>query len=137
MSILLPLFAMFSLTAFCAFRLGYLRYTAITRGEVDLRYFRTYRGDEEPEKLRVHSTHLVNLVETPVLFYVIAIFALVTGQGGLLPVVLAWAYVALRLGHTFVHLTSNNVLFRFRLFALSMFVLVVLWVTVFAGILLR
>lgn len=137
MSILFPVFAMFSLTAFCAFRLGYLRYTAVTRGEVDPRYFRTYRGYEEPEKLRVHSRHLVNLFETPVLFYVIATIAMITGQGGLLPIVLAWMYVALRFGHTFVHLTSNNVLFRFRLFALSMFVLVLLWLTVYAGIILR
>lgn len=137
MSILLPVFAMFLLTVFCAFRLAYLRYTAVSRGEVDLRYFRAYRDHEEPEKLRVHSRHLVNLFETPVLFYVIAFIALVTGQGGLLPVILAWIYVALRCAHSWVHLTSNNVLFRFQLFALSMFVLILLWIMVFAGLLLR
>lgn len=137
MNILLPVFVMFLLTVFCAFRLGYLRYTAVSRGEVDLQFFRAYRDHEEPEKLRVHSRHLVNLFETPVLFYVIAIVALVTGQGGLLPVVLAWLYVALRCAHSWVHLTSNKVLLRFRLFALSMFVLVLLWIVVFAGILLR
>jgi hypothetical protein len=104
---------------------------------VDLRFFRAYRDHEEPEKLRVHSRHLVNLFEAPVLFYVIAIVALITGQGGLLPVVLAWLYVALRCAHSWVHLTSNKVLLRFRLFALSMFVLVLLWIVVFAGILLR
>lgn len=137
MNILLPVFAMFLLTAACAFRLGYLRYTAVRRGEVDPAYFRLYRGVEEPEKLRVHSRHLVNLFETPVLFYVIAIIAFVTAQSGILPLVLAWAYVVLRVCHSFVHLTSNNVLVRFRLFALSMVVLVLLWVLVFAGILLR
>jgi len=137
MNILLPVFTLFLLTVVCAFRLGYLRYTAVRRGEVDARYFRLYRDYEEPEKLRVHSRHLVNLFETPVLFYIIAIIALVTGQGGLLPVVLAWIYVALRYAHSWVHLTSNNVLSRFRLFALSMFVLVVLWLTVFTGLLLR
>lgn len=137
MNILLPVFALFLLTVVCTFRLGYLRYTAVRRGEVDARYFRLYRGYEEPEKLRVHSRHLVNLFETPVLFYVIAIIALVSGQGGLLPVVLAWVYVALRYAHTWVHLTSNRVLLRFRLFALSMVVLVVLWAAVFAGIMLR
>lgn len=137
MNILLPVFALFLLTVVCSFRLGYLRYTAVRRGEVDARYFRLYRGYEEPEKLRVHSRHLVNLFETPVLFYVIAIIALVSGQGGLLPIVLAWVYVALRYAHSWVHLTSNRVLLRFRLFALSMVVLVVLWATVFAGIVLR
>lgn len=137
MNILLPVFAMFLLTAFCVFRLGYLRYTAVRRGEIDPRFFRSYRGDEEPEKLRVHSRHVVNLFETPVLFYVIAIIAFVTGQGGIVPLALAWAYVLLRLGHTWIHLTSNNVLFRFRVFGLSLIVLVLLWLIVFAGILLR
>lgn len=137
MNILLPAFAMFLLTALCVFRLGYLRYTAVRRGEVDFRYFRVYRDYEEPEKLAVHSRHVVNLFETPVLFYVIVIIAFVTAQGGLLPVVLAWLYVALRAGHSWVHLGSNNVLLRFRLFASSMLVLVLLWAAVFAGILLR
>lgn len=137
MNILLPAFAMFLLTAFSVFRLGYLRYTAVRRGEVDFRYFRLYRGYEEPENLAQHSRHVVNLFETPVLFYVIVIIAFVTAQGGMLPLVLAWLYVILRAGHTWVHLTSNKVLVRFRLFASSMLVLVLLWATVFAGIMLR
>lgn len=137
MTILLPAFAMFLLTAFCVFRLGYLRFAAVRRGDVDFRYFRLYRGYEEPEKLAVHSRHVVNLFETPVLFYVIVIIAFATAQSGMLPLVLAWLYVVLRAGHTLVHLTSNNVLVRFRLFASSMLALVLLWATVFAGIMLR
>lgn len=137
MNILLPAFAMFLLTTLCVFRLGYLRYTAVRRGEVDFRYFRAYRGYEEPEKLAVHARHVANLFETPTLFYVIVIIAFVTAQSGILPVVLAWLYVVLRAGHSWVHLTSNNVLVRFRLFASGMLVLVVLWASVFAGIMLR
>lgn len=137
MNILLPVFAMFLLTFICAFRLGYLRYTSVVRGEVDGRYYRAFQGYDEPEKLRVHSRHLVNLFETPVLFYVIAVIAFVTGQNGVTPVTLAWLYVAVRCSHTWVHLTSNKVRVRFRLFTLSMLVLMVLWIVVFAGILLR
>jgi hypothetical protein len=42
--------------------------------------------------------------------------------------------VALRYAHSAVHLTSNNVLLRFRLFALSWLVLAVLWLVVFTAI---
>lgn len=137
MNILYPLFAMFVLTAFCLFRLAGLRVAAVRRGEVDPRFFRLYREGSEPDLLRVHSRHLQNLFEAPVLFYAIVIIAFVTQQAGTLVLVLAWAYVAFRYAHSYVHLTSNKVLPRFRLFAASWLVLVVLWVAVFAGILLR
>jgi hypothetical protein len=133
-NILYPLLALFALTAFCAFRLGYLRFTAVRRGEIDPRFFKLYNGFEEPDQLRAYSRHLVNLFEAPILFYVIVLIAFVAGYHGLLPLCLAWAYVALRYAHSAVHLTSNNVLLRFRLFALSWLVLAVLWLVVFTAI---
>jgi hypothetical protein len=39
----------------------------------------------------------------------------------------AWAYVALRYVHTYVHLTSNNVVVRFSVYFASGFVLLVMW----------
>jgi hypothetical protein len=51
----------------------------------------------------------------------------VTGQTGNWLLGLAWAYVGLRLVHTYVHLTSNVVLTRFRVFVLSMLTLTALW----------
>jgi hypothetical protein len=133
-NIFYPLFAMFALTAFCLFRLARLRFTAVRKGEIDPRFFRLYRDADEPDQLRVHARHLTNLFEAPVLFYVIVILAFLTRQTGVLPLVLAWAYVILRYAHSYVHLTSNRVLTRFRLFALSWLVLVLLWLVVFVGI---
>lgn len=137
MAILYPVLAMFLLTAFCVFRLGFLRFRAVSRGEIDPRFFRLYDGYEEPETLRKHSRHVVNLFEAPLLFYVAAVIAVVSGHTGTLPVMLAWAYVALRYAHSAVHLTSNDVMTRFRLFAASWLVLVALWAAIFAGLLLR
>jgi hypothetical protein len=132
-NILYPLFAMFALTAFCLFRLARLRFMAVRHGEIDPKFFRLYRDSDEPPTLRVHARHLTNLFEAPVLFYVIVIIAFVTRQTGVLPLVLAWAYVILRYAHSYVHLTSNRVLTRFRIFALSWLVLLALWLVVFAG----
>lgn len=136
-NILYPLLAMFALTAFCLFRLARLRFTAVRQGEIDPGFFRLYRDGDEPANLRVHARHLSNLFEAPVLFYAIVIIAFVTRQTGVLPLVLAWTYVILRYAHSYVHLTSDRVLTRFRVFALSWLVLVVLWLMVFAGMSIR
>tara|TARA_R110002111_G_scaffold99916_1_gene154768 strand:- start:3 stop:416 length:414 start_codon:yes stop_codon:yes gene_type:complete len=137
MSILYPVFALFVLTMFVQFRLGILRVAAIKKGEIDAKFFRSYSGSHEPEQLRVHSRHLVNLYEAPVLFYAITIIAFITGNSGTMPVVLAWLYVLLRCLHSYVHLTSNRVLLRFRLFLSSLGVLLALWVVVLTGMLIH
>lgn len=134
MQILYPVFAMMALTIFCMVRLGLLRWVAVGRGEVDPRFFRLFRGYEEPEKLAAYSRHVVNLFEAPLLFYVIILTAFVTGQSGNWLLVLAWAYVALRFFHSYVHLTSNVVLIRFRIFVVSMLTLSTLWVVVLTNI---
>ena len=133
MQSLWPVFAMVALTAFVAFRLGFVRFAAVSRREVDLAYFRAYQG-QEPERLAVASRHLVNLFEAPVLFYVGCIVAFVTGMTGALVVALAWAYVALRLVHSWIHLGTNVVIWRFRVFALSWFVLLALWIVLALGL---
>ena len=49
-------------------------------------------------------------------------------------IILAWAYVALRFLHTFIHLCGNVVVNRFRVFVVSVLVLVALLVVLFVGI---
>ncbi|MCB1845700.1 MAG: MAPEG family protein [Halioglobus sp.] len=137
MNVLLPSFLLFALTMFVQFRLGILRFAAVKSGEVDPELYRSYEGYPEPERLRVHSRHLVNLYEAPLLFYVITIIAFITGNAGTMPVVLAWMYVILRCLHSYVHLTSNRVMLRFRLFLASLAVLIALWVVVLAAMLLN
>lgn len=134
MEILYPIFTLSGWTLVCMARLGILRFTAVRRGEINPKFFALYRGYDEPEKLAVHSRHVVNLFEAPVLFYVVCVVAFVTNQSGALVMGLAWAYVALRLMHSYVHLTSNIVLHRFRLFVTSWMILVVLWAVVLTGV---
>jgi hypothetical protein len=114
--------------------MGVLRHRAIRRGDIHPGFFSLYRGYEEPETLAAYSRHVTNLYEAPVLFYVVCITAFVTGQDSSLLLALAWAYVALRFVHSYVHLTSNVVLLRFRLFATSLLVLGVMWAIVLTHI---
>ncbi len=134
MNILYPGFAMVGWTMILMARLGVLRYGAVRSGSVDPRFFALYRGYDEPEKLAVHSRHVVNLFEAPLLFYIISLVAFLTEQSGMLLLTLAWGYVVLRFLHSFVHLTSNTVLTRFRIFIVSMLVLMTIWAVVLTGI---
>ena len=129
MEIIYPMFAMFSLTIFAVFRMAYLRYTAAKSGQINPRFFKTYDGYDEPEHLRVISRHVINLYEMPLLFYVVGMLILQTGQTGVLTLSLAWAYVGLRYIHSYIHLTSNKVMHRFRVFVLGCFALIALWLT--------
>jgi len=113
--------------------MGYRRYTAVARGDVSPEYYKLYVGDE-PEELRVISRHMVNLLETPPLFYLGAIIAYVTGQAGAALTVLAWTYVVLRLVHSAVHLGNNVVIWRFRVFAVSVVVLATFYVLLALGL---
>ena len=67
-----------------------------------------------------------HLLEQPTLFYAICLVIALTGSGVAVNVVLAWAYVALRIAHSLVQATINRVQPRFVLFALSTLVLAAL-----------
>ena len=119
---------MFALTTFVVVRLGYTRWAAVKEREVDIRFFKSYQSYPEPEPLRILSRHLINLFETPLIFYVTTILVYVTSQTSPLLLVLAWFYVLTRVVHSTIHLTSNVVLWRFRVFGLSLAVLTSMWI---------
>ena len=64
-------------------------------------------------------------------------YSSVTGQSSLAVVALRWAYVVARGIHSIIHLTSNKVLWRSRIYGLSWVALVALMVTVLAGLITR
>ena len=70
-----------------------------------------------------------NLLEMPVLFYVLCVILMLTTKA-LSPILLglAWAYVGLRYWHSFVHVGYNKVMTRFKIFLASTIVLFAMWV---------
>jgi hypothetical protein len=126
--ILYPVFAMFLLVAIVLLRLRSMRFAAVRKREVDVRYYRAFQGDE-PEPLRVIARHFANLFEVPVLFYVVVLMTYVAQQVSWWLVGCAWAYVALRYAHTWVHLTRNDVIVRFSVYFASNAVLAAMWAT--------
>ena len=69
------------------------------------------------------NRNIVNLFEMPILFYLACILLHLGGGAGSLTVGLAWAYVALRIMHSLVHVTYNKVWHRLAVFGLSTVVL--------------
>ncbi|MEI9888231.1 MAG: MAPEG family protein [Rhizomicrobium sp.] len=78
-----------------------------------------------------HNPNFADLLEMPVLFYIVCLMAFVTGRVDMLFLDLAWVYVALRAVHSAVHLTYDNPRHRALLFALSNFAVLAMWVFFF------
>ncbi|CAN5186364.1 MAPEG family protein [soil metagenome] len=73
------------------------------------------------------SDNFVNLFEMPVLFYVAAFTAIVTGLVTPVSLGLAWTFVALRVLHSLIQCSYNKVMHRFTVYSLSSVVLLLLW----------
>ena len=129
-----PMAAMVLLTFLVLMRMVLGRVAAVRKGEVDARFYKTYQGDGEPRAAAQNTRHFVNLFENPVLFYAACLVAMVTGQGGGLMVWLAWAYVACRVVHAFVHLGSNRIPPRMAIYGASWVALLAMWGLLVAGV---
>ena len=77
------------------------------------------------------NPNFADLLEMPVLFYVICLAAVVASRVDATMLWLAWAYVGLRALHSAVHLTYDNPTHRTVLFALSNFAVLAMWVFFF------
>jgi len=128
MSIVWPAFALVALTLLVVMRLASQRFAAARAGRVDPRFYKLFRGAGEPDDVAATARNFNNLFEVPTLFYAGTAIAFAGQVAGTLLVALGWAYVGLRCVHTAIHLSSNKVLWRFRVFALSLLVLLAYWV---------
>jgi hypothetical protein len=82
--------------------------------------------DALPLGVRQVGYNLNNLMEQPTVFYALVAYTYLAGQQNAVNLLLAWAYVAIRVVHSLVQATANIVLVRFALFALGTLVLAVL-----------
>jgi hypothetical protein len=68
-----------------------------------------------------------NLLQVPVLFYVLCLALAQAGATGWFYVAGAWAYVVLRVLHSAIQITRNRVMHRFYVWMLGNLVLFTLW----------
>lgn len=103
------------------------RFKAGRQGLVSADDFRYGESARVPDSVRLPNRNFMNLLEVPVLFYVAGFTAFLTQHVDALILGLAWAYLALRIGHSAIHVTYNNVMHRLALFATSNVVISVIW----------
>jgi hypothetical protein len=77
-----------------------------------------------PAKVTWVADNYNHLHEQPTVFYALAIYSHLSGVTDDLNIILAWVYVALRVGHSFVQATTNFVPLRFGIFTVATLVLV-------------
>jgi hypothetical protein len=82
------------------------RVAAVKAGEVKLKDI-AIDSSRWPERLRKLANNYQNQFELPVLFYGLVALIIATGLADWVFLVLAWAFVASRLVHSFIHLGSN------------------------------
>jgi hypothetical protein len=104
------------------------RLRAVRAGRVKRGAFRLGESAEVPEDVAIANRNLMNLLEVPLLYYVVCLCLYATHQvrPGLL--MLAWVYAALRVLHTLIHVTTNNIMQRLIVFVISNVVLATIWI---------
>ena len=127
-AILFPVLALVALTFAVGVRLYFVRVGAARAGRVKVKDFRLGESPEVPADVALPNRNLMNLLEMPVLFYVVSLACYVTHAVDGTTLGLAWGFVALRLVHSAIHLTFNHVGARFAAFAASNLVLLAMWI---------
>ncbi len=126
-SIFGPVSALALWTGFVLLLTGVRRILALRSGRLPASALRLGESADVPDDLAIANRNFMNLVEMPLLFYVVCISLYVTSRVDSTTVWVSWLYVVLRLIHSLIHLTSNNVVHRLLPFALSNFVLLAIW----------
>src|SRR5580692_4772489 len=122
-AIFVPVSVLAIWTGLMVFLLGFNRIRAVRAGRVPRGAFRLGESPEVPPDVTIWNRNLINLLEMPMLFYVVSICFYVTHlvRPGVLTY--AWIYVALRIVHSLIHVTSNRIMARLVVYAASNIIL--------------
>ena len=135
-NIFLPALVMVLLTALVTFRMFFERVRQARTEKISFREIPSSSQMATRFADTRAADNYKNLFEAPVLFYLALVVAFASAQVTAWTVGLAWAYVVLRVVHSFIHCGYNRLRHRFYVFLASNLVLWALW-TVLAMHLLR
>ena len=105
---------------------GKRRFGIVGSGGARVSQFKN-RGDE-PEASATASNNLMNQFELPVLFHVLCLALCVTNGVNYLTLILMWLFILSRYLHAWIHLSTNPVMLRSRVFTGGALILLVAWI---------
>jgi hypothetical protein len=126
-SVLLPLFVQVLLTFTLLGILAVRRQRMFRQREMHPQDL-AVRGAREPLPVAQVAGSYQNQFEIPVLFYALVILALFTRKADLVFVIMSWIFVLARLAQAAIHVGPNIVRLRGLAFAVSMLVLLIMWI---------
>jgi hypothetical protein len=130
----LPCAALVGLTAAVWVKLYADRLGEMRAKRIDPQALASARATAQLERPQA-AENFRNLFEVPVLFYVLCAALVLTGGSTPGFVAAAWAYVALRVVHSLIHVTYNRVTHRFLVYVASTLLLFGTWAAFVARIL--
>ena len=125
--ILGPVFALVAWTTCILLLVAYRRVRPFGGERAHPREFALGESSKVPAAAVLANRNYMNLLELPVLFYVACVVAIAAGAATPAMAAAAWAYVALRVVHSVIHVTYNHVMHRFYAFGASNVALMALW----------
>ncbi len=128
-AILYPMFALAAWTLLVLLLIPVARARSGRRREIVIDDFKYGESAAVPPRVVIPNRNYMNLLELPMLFYVVCVVLYVTAGASTATIAIAWAFVVLRIVHSVIHLTYNRVLHRLAAFSAANVALVVLWVS--------
>ena len=125
-AILWPMIAHVALVYAVYVLLGLRRRQAVMAGEAKISAFR--ENQNEPPLSLFARSNLENQFELPMLFHVACLALFVSGAVGMVAVALAWLFIASRVVHTIIHVSSNRIRYRQPAFLAGFLLLGGMWV---------
>ena len=126
-----PILTLVFITIIFIYSQAAYRIYSVAKRKVSIKYFKYCEFDDDvPLFILRGSKHYSNLFETPILFYLAAVLAIVLKIDSALMVGFAWGYVFSRVLHGFIHMAYNHLLYRMLAFQLSLLFIFAMWVMI-------
>ena len=127
-AVLYPMFALAAWTLVVLLLIPIARARSARRREIVIDDFKFGESPAVPPAVSIPNRNYMNLLELPMLFYIVCLVLYVTGGASSLAIAIGWAFVVFRIVHSAIHLTYNRVLHRLAAFTAANVALVFLWV---------
>ena len=125
--LLLPLFLHVLLIVFVGVRSLRARIKSVTSGQTKLGDIAVNAGGW-PRRVQQIGNNFDSQFDLPMLWYSCCALLVATGQTDVISVGLSWFFLLARMAHTFVHIGSNDVPTRMRVYLAGLVAVVFMWV---------
>jgi hypothetical protein len=124
--LLLPLFLHIALISFVGIRSVRARISAVVGGETKIDAIALNSG-AWPSDVRKLGNNFDNQFQVPMLWYGVCALLLVTQKADWIGVALSWAFLIARVWHSAIHIGTNYVPLRMRVFLGSFVCVFLMW----------